>query len=88
MTDDPVILSDLASPTNAKALERGSSSVLISYEQLLEMGVQFSKEHLRRLEKCGLFPERVRLSPKRVAWALEEVEAWLLCRKNQRSFIN
>jgi prophage regulatory protein len=75
-----------AEPDGSSLLKDASDTrpILISYEQLLQLGIQYSKEHIRRLEYCGLFPERVRLSPKRVAWVLTEIENWILCQSNKR----
>lgn len=37
----------------------------------------YSRMHIDRLEKAGLFPRRIRLSPGRVVWRLSDIEAWL-----------
>lgn len=50
---------------------------LLVARQLRERGVFFSGVHLRRLEKAGLFPARVQISPNRVAWIASEVDAWI-----------
>jgi predicted DNA-binding transcriptional regulator AlpA len=31
----------------------------------------------RRMERRGLFPKRIRVSPKRIAWRRSEIEAWV-----------
>ncbi|MER8460118.1 AlpA family phage regulatory protein [Mesorhizobium sp. M1300] len=36
-----------------------------------------SPQHIDRLEKAGLFPQRVRLGPGRVAWVYSEVGVWM-----------
>ena len=51
--------------------------IILNYEDLKELGIAYSKEHLRRLEAVGQFPERVRLTPNRVVWSLDEVVAWI-----------
>jgi prophage regulatory protein len=38
--------------------------------------VPFTTQHLNRLEKKGLFPQRRQLGPNRVAWLESEVLAW------------
>lgn len=36
-----------------------------------------SKRHLRRLWQAGLMPEPIRVSPRRLAWRVETLAAWL-----------
>ena len=54
-----------------------TESILLSYEDLRRIGISFSKEHLRRLEAQGRFPSRRRPTERRVAWRLDEVQAWI-----------
>ena len=35
--------------------------------------VLYSRQHVARLEKAGLFPKRVKLGPNRVGWVESEV---------------
>lgn len=52
---------------------------LLSKKQVKEL-VLYSYAHIDRLEKAGLFPQRVRLSPHRtgrVGYVEEEILAWL-----------
>jgi prophage regulatory protein len=49
----------------------------VNYEQLVEMGINFSREHLWRLEAAGKWPRRYYLSPQKVVWDLDEVLAHL-----------
>ena len=44
----------------------------------------FSLTHIRRLEAQGLFPKKVYLGPKSVAWIDEEVDAWVKARVAER----
>ena len=39
--------------------------------------VGYCLAHLYRLERQGLFPQRIRLGRRAVGWVEEEVEAWL-----------
>ena len=39
--------------------------------------VPYSDTHIRRLERAGLFPHRVRLGPNRVGWLRSEVLNWI-----------
>lgn len=43
----------------------------------LKRMVLFSRQHVTRLEKAGLFPKRIKLGQHRVGWVKAEVEAWL-----------
>jgi predicted DNA-binding transcriptional regulator AlpA len=35
-----------------------------------------SRSSIRRWEQAGLFPKRVKIGPNRVAWRLEDLQAW------------
>lgn len=59
--------------------------ILLDYDNLRDLGITYSKEHLRRLETAGQFPERVRLTPSRIAWMFNEVMAWINDRAQVRS---
>ncbi len=50
---------------------------VLSYDDLQKIGIRYSSEHLRRLERAGLFPNRRELSPKKPVWRLTDIEAWL-----------
>lgn len=39
-------------------------------------GIPWSRMHIDRLEKAGLFPKRIHLGPKTIAWAEDEVDAF------------
>jgi len=49
---------------------------ILSKRQLKEL-VQYSPQHIARLEKAGKFPKRVQPGPNRVGWVEEEVMGWL-----------
>ena len=49
---------------------------LIDKKALVKL-VQYSPQHIARLEKAGRFPKRIRLGQNRVAWLLSEVEDWI-----------
>ena len=56
-----------------KVSEGGAvSDVFITYDQLLDHGVPYTRVHLNRLMRKGLFPVAVQLSPNRIAWRLAE----------------
>jgi prophage regulatory protein len=37
----------------------------------------YSRQHILRLEKAGLWPKRVRLGNNRIGWVYDEIEAHL-----------
>jgi len=47
--------------------------------------VPYSDMQIRRLEKVGQFPKRIRLGANRVGWSYNEVAAWMEARKADRS---
>jgi len=49
---------------------------LIDKKALVKL-VQYSPQHIARLENAGRFPKRIRLGQNRVAWLLSEVEDWI-----------
>jgi prophage regulatory protein len=67
------------------AIETCRSFRLINYKQLRAMGIDFSREHLYRLEAARQFPRRVRLSAQKIAWIESEVISWLQDRASERA---
>ncbi len=49
----------------------------LSRQQLAELGISYSRQHLHRLETAGKFPAHVALSPHKVAWKKSEILAYL-----------
>lgn len=49
---------------------------LIGRKELLAL-VPYSDVSIWRLERAGLFPQRITIGPNRVAWRLAEVLAWI-----------
>ena len=48
---------------------------LLSYPELrTRKGIPYTRQHLSRLEKKGLFPRRVRIGDNRVAWIEDEID--------------
>jgi len=55
-----------------------SSLCLLHAADLYKLGIRYSRQHLDRLEKAGLFPRRVKLTPNgRVGWIQTEIYDWL-----------
>lgn len=49
---------------------------LLNYPQVIEL-TGLSKSTIERLEKKGEFPQKTKLSIKRVAWTEEEILNWI-----------
>ena len=50
----------------------------------LKKYVPYSSNHILRLEKSGLFPQRIKVNNFRVFWSLKEIEVWLEDQKSKR----
>ncbi|MFC4620834.1 helix-turn-helix transcriptional regulator [Comamonas nitrativorans] len=59
---------------------RAPGKKLINRKQLLEI-VPLSERTILDMEKRGDFPRRFSITPRLVAWDLEEVERWIEARK-------
>ena len=59
---------------------------IVPFDRLRQQkGIPYSKVHLGRLEKAGLFPKRIQLGPNgRVAWLEHEIDAWIEARAAAR----
>jgi prophage regulatory protein len=57
---------------------------LLTFANLKELGISFSREHLWRLERAGRFPRRIYLSPQKIAWFESEIVEWLADRSAER----
>jgi prophage regulatory protein len=68
----------------AAAWDAMHDQVVLTYDDLNALGITYSREHLRRLEAEDRFPLRVRLSPARVVWLLNEVTDWICQRADER----
>lgn len=58
---------------------------LVTYGDLATLGVTYCKSHIHRLEALGRFPLRVKLSPNKVAWDLDEVLRFIEDRVSERA---
>lgn len=58
--------------------------ILIDRKRLREI-VPLCDKTIYNLEQRGQFPRRIALSPRRVAWVLQEVEAWLADRRDAKA---
>jgi len=53
---------------------------LVSFEDLKDMGIPFSTQHLNRLIKSGDFPKAIKLGParnSRKAWLKADIDEWI-----------
>jgi len=57
---------------------------LLQRKDLFERGIRFSNTHLLKMEREGKFVARLYLSPAKVAWPEDEVDAWLEARLAER----
>jgi prophage regulatory protein len=56
---------------------------VLSYPKLREK-VDYTRQHLSRLEKLDRFPKRIRIGANRVGWLEHEVDAWIEARAAER----
>ena len=64
-----------------QALDR--SQRLLPWPEV-EKRVPYTRQHLSRLEKAGLFPKRVQVGTQRVAWLEHEINGWIEARAAER----
>lgn len=50
--------------------------------KILREVIPFSRQYIYELEKAGKFPKRVKFGVRRVAWASDEIEAWIARKQN------
>lgn len=50
---------------------------LLRYDDLALKGINYGRDHLRHKCKAGEFPRPVQISPKRIAWREEDIDAWI-----------
>lgn len=53
---------------------------LVRYDQLKDFGICFSRVHVDRLQKAGLFPKKVKLGRNTAAYLESEIVAWIEAR--------
>lgn len=56
---------------------------VLRYPQVKDR-VGYSRMHLYRLERDGLFPKRVQLGPHSVGWLESEIDAWIVSKAGSR----
>jgi len=66
--------------------QHGVSKVrLISYSELRERGIRYTRQHIDRLVAAGSFPAKVHIGPARIGWVESEVDAWLKAKADARN---
>jgi prophage regulatory protein len=59
--------------------------LLLSYEDLRDLGIRYSKAHLWRLWAADKFPKPIKLTPtSRNVWSADEVDTWIKQRIAER----
>ena len=56
---------------------------MISAKEVGEI-VPYTRQHIGRLERAGLFPRRIQIGAGRVAWSEREVQQWMEQQKAER----
>lgn len=70
-----------AAPQNSTSR---SAKILISRNDLKDIGITVSNSSLLRWEQLGRFPRRIRMAGTRVAWLKAEIDAWFEARSEER----
>ncbi len=66
-------------------LATSTNKILLSRDDLKELGIWQSNSTLIRLEQTGRFPQRIRLSGACVCWDRDEVLEFIEARKAERA---
>ena len=52
----------------------------VRFDDLASLGVPFTRTHVRRLVKAGVFPAPVQIGLRSIAWRREAIEAYIASR--------
>ena len=63
---------------------RGALMVVLSFPELKNLGVRFSRQHIRRLVKAGKFPAPIKIGENTNAWLESEIDRYLKDRIAER----
>jgi predicted DNA-binding transcriptional regulator AlpA len=50
---------------------------LLDWDDLEQLGIPYTKNHLRRMWADGRFPPPVNISPRKLVWDADAVNAWI-----------
>jgi len=80
------VLQEAALRRGERALEaRTTSGTRVLSQQAVLERVPVSRTTLWRMERAGLFPQRIRVSANRVGWIEADVDAWVDGRKGDHA---
>lgn len=65
--------------------EHGSPPVFVTYPELRDLGVRYSRKHLLDLMRDGQFPQARQMSANRIAWLRDEILDYLETRPVARA---
>ena len=65
----------------SRALDAVCADRLVDLREVQRL-IPYSRSQIYRLEKAGLFPQRIRLGPGRVVWSLTELWEWIDFKKH------
>ncbi len=57
---------------------------IISYPELRERGIRYSRQHIDRLVAAGAFPQKIHIGHARIGWIESEVDQWLQAKADAR----
>ena len=72
-------------PSTANSRDQQHERLLLSADDLRDLGIRFSKAQLHKLIAAGAFPAPINLSRRGRAWVAAEVNAWLAARMAERA---
>jgi len=58
---------------------------LLTYDELRDHGVPYTRQHLDNLERAGKFPKRVAIGEFRIGWVEQEVDDYIEAKISARS---
>jgi hypothetical protein len=64
-------------------IKKRPTKIWMDYWDLLDIGITYSPNHLRRLWERDQFPKPFKPSPRKLAWHAHEVEGWLRKQEGQ-----
>ena len=71
--------------TRPAAQEPPLSKMLLSADDLRELGIRYSRAQLHKMVARGGFPRPIKISTHRSAWVASEIDAWLEARMAERA---
>jgi len=69
---------------NVMARVHGHVKLIVFNRLSPDKGIEYSRDHWRRLCKSRKAPAPIELVPSRIAWDEEEIDSWLAAKKQER----